>query len=96
METDSNGHVISKPLDLGNYTLHEIKAPKGYSLLTKPISFEITKDYLNIELSIENNKQGWYLPNTGGIGTTVFYALGIMVMLGSLTLYIRAKRSDLN
>lgn len=96
LETDSNGHVISKPLDLGNYTLHEIKAPKGYSLLTKPISFEITKDYLNIELSIENNKHGWYLPNTGGIGTTVFYALGIMVMLGSLTLYIRAKRSDLN
>ena len=38
------------------------------------------------------NKQGSILPSTGGIGTTIFYVVGVVLMLGAGVLLITKRR----
>ena len=47
--------MISKDLPIGNYTLVEIEAPKGYELLKDKIAVKIEKDTV-VEIKIENKK----------------------------------------
>ncbi|MDF9495711.1 SpaA isopeptide-forming pilin-related protein [Bacillus cereus] len=53
--TDEKGEMISKDLPIGNYTLVEIEAPKGYELLKDKITVKIEKDTV-VEIKIENKK----------------------------------------
>ncbi|QEL79334.1 choice-of-anchor A family protein [Bacillus sp. JAS24-2] len=53
--TDEKGEVISKDLLIGNYTVVEIEAPKGYELLKDKIAVKIEKDTV-VEIKIENKK----------------------------------------
>ncbi|MCR6787472.1 MULTISPECIES: SpaA isopeptide-forming pilin-related protein [Bacillus cereus group] len=53
--TDEKGEVISKDLPIGNYTLVEIEAPKGYELLKDKIAVKIEKDTV-VEIKIGNKK----------------------------------------
>ncbi|MBE5093800.1 SpaA isopeptide-forming pilin-related protein [Bacillus thuringiensis] len=53
--TNEEGEVISKDLPIGNYTLVEIEAPKGYELLKDKIAVKIEKDTV-VEIKIENKK----------------------------------------
>lgn len=73
----------------GVYYLEETKAPNGYNLLTRPVSFKVqngTASYLTSEGTIENNtitvpnSAGVELPNTGGVGTTMYTAGGLAMM----------------
>ncbi|MGA4464275.1 SpaA isopeptide-forming pilin-related protein [Bacillus bombysepticus] len=59
--TDEKGEMISKDLPIGNYTLVEIEAPKGFELLKDKIAVKIEKDTV-VEIKIENKK----LPNPTG------------------------------
>lgn len=45
-----------------------------------------------IQLTVEN-KTGAQLPSTGGMGTTIFYAAGIILMAGAVFFVIRRKRA---
>ena len=38
------------------------------------------------------NRQGSTLPETGGIGTTIFYVVGVVLMLGAGVLLITKRR----
>ena len=38
------------------------------------------------------NEQGMILPSTGGIGTTIFYVMGGVMVAGALILLITKKR----
>ncbi|GIN94212.1 hypothetical protein J6TS1_00820 [Siminovitchia terrae] len=91
--TDETGKVIFENLDWGEYKLVETKAPEGYRLLRKPIDVKITANELNVELNVENSKIGWELPESGGIGTTLFYALGAILMIISLVFLLKKKRT---
>ncbi|MED3319597.1 collagen binding domain-containing protein, partial [Bacillus wiedmannii] len=53
--TDEKGEAISKELPIGNYTLVEVEAPKGYELLKDKIAVKIEKDAV-VEIKIENKK----------------------------------------
>lgn len=53
--TNEEGEVISKDLAIGNYTLVEVEAPKGYELLKEKITVKVEKDAV-VEIKIGNKK----------------------------------------
>ncbi|MFY0137972.1 SpaA isopeptide-forming pilin-related protein [Bacillus cereus] len=59
--TNEEGEVISKDLAIGNYTLVEVEAPKGYELLKEKITVKVEKDAV-VEIKIGNKK----LPDSTG------------------------------
>lgn len=52
---------------------------------------EVTKDGDTFIVTIDN-KKGTSLPSTGGVGTTIFYILGSILMAGAATLLAVRKR----
>ncbi|WP_429682755.1 SpaA isopeptide-forming pilin-related protein [Bacillus mycoides] len=53
--TDKDGKAKVSDLSVGNYTLVEVEAPKGYEKLTNPIPFEITKGMISsVQLEVLN------------------------------------------
>ena len=85
----------------GTYYLTETKQPDGYNKLTSPVKIGITKDgkiTVGTEtITSENpvkveNKSGSLLPSTGGMGTTLFYIFGAILVIGSGVVLITKKR----
>ena len=101
--TDSTGRFKIQGLDSGVYYLKEITPPPGFNKLSS--SIQITIDSTGkVNASTEHpsgvseikvlNKTGAILPETGGMGTTVFYVSGFVLVLFALSLmiYFRIKR----
>ena len=84
----------------GTYYLEETKAPAGYNQLTAPVEVKINGGTTEADLSVTANvanSTGTLLPSTGGMGTTVFYVLGAVLVLGAVVLLVTKKRmSDAN
>ena len=98
--TDKKGAASFEGLANGIYYLVEIKAPDGYNKLEKPHKVEVTGGTTEAELSVTatvENSAGALLPSTGGMGTTIFYVLGAVLVVGAGVLLITKKRmSDAN
>jgi len=90
--TPADGKFVVKGLDADKYALEETVAPDGYNLLVEDVEFEIKT--ANVEQKIEN-KTGTELPSTGGIGTTIFYALGAVMVIGAGVLLVAKKRMSI-
>lgn len=73
----------------------ETGALNQVSLVTVNSSFNFTANSTNGVLQ-QNvvNKHGVVLPTTGGIGTTAFYVVGSLMVIGSLVALITKKRID--
>ena len=105
--TPSLGKITIKGLAAGKYYLTEIEAPKGYNKLNKDIEIEINSggaieykerdsmgagsvvsfdEFIKIE-----NKTGTVLPSTGGVGTTMMYIVGAVLLIGSGVILITKK-----
>ena len=103
---ETTGVFNIKGLDAGTYVLKETKVPAGYNKcddITIVISATheeaasgdsatttLTNSH-NITNDIEN-KSGSTLPETGGIGTTIFYVLGGMLVVCAVVLMVSKKR----
>ena len=87
------GEVVIKGLKHSTtYYLEEIKAPNGYNVLTSRQAIEVKED--NTAKANVVNKKGAVLPNTGAIGTTLFYLLGSVLLLVALVYTISKRRMN--
>ena len=101
-----NGMIEVEGLDADTYYLEETKAPGGYNKLAGPVKVEISRavtdegahmthtlkqDTTNVEKVEIENKSGTLLPITGGIGTTIFYVLGSILVIGAVVLLVTRK-----
>ena len=100
LTTDANGKIAIAGLDSDTYYLREVKAPAGYNILKDDVKVEITgatKDddgaltYATVVAKVEN-KSGTELPSTGGMGTTIFYAIGALLVVVAVVLLVTKKR----
>lgn len=103
LESASNGMININGLQSGTYYLKETKAPDGYNLLKDTIEIVVTgdsqsgkpiikvKNNVVEKVEVQNNK-GSLLPSTGGMGTTLIYVVGsILVLASGIVLFSKRK-----
>lgn len=99
-KTDADGIITWNEIPYGEYQIVETEAPKyidedgaveQYQKLRDPIDIKIDKDHKVIELQVENNKSGWIIPATGGIGTIFFTVVGLLLMVTAALIFFRKK-----
>ncbi len=101
VKTDENGEASFEGLANGTYYLVETKAPAGYNQLTEAQKVEVhdgehnapvtSETQLTVTAKVEN-QAGTLLPSTGGMGTTIFYVLGAVLVVGAGVLLVTKKR----
>lgn len=97
--TNDEGAASFDGLKDGTYYLEEVEAPAGYNLLKGPVPVTVnganatTADLssLTVTGNVENSS-GAELPETGGMGTTIFYVLGSVLILAAVVLLVTRKR----
>lgn len=94
--TGNNGEAFFEGLADGTYYLVETKAPAGYNQLTEAKDVMVTgsiTDATKLSVTAEvANSTGTLLPSTGGMGTTIFYVLGAVLVVGAGVLLVTKKR----
>ena len=101
--TNDEGVARFDNLAAGMYDLIETEAPAGYNKLTAPVkvTVPVVKDNSeekaavgpaeSVTTKVANNT-GSELPSTGGMGTTLFYVLGGLMMVGAAVVLVTKKR----
>ncbi len=103
----ADGTVTFKGLGVGEYTITETKTLPGYNTID-PIKFTLTfnaetktfeSDNDKVTVGTDNtldtsivNQKGSLLPSTGGIGTTIFYVVGGILVIGAGILLVTKRR----
>ena len=100
-----DGQVRIVGFDNGTYYLEETKSPEGYNQLTARQSFTIADGNLDAVFNDGIfstgsgvhvvNKTGSMLPETGGMGTTLFITIGAMMVMAAGCLLVTKKRMSM-
>lgn len=95
----TDGHFEINGLEAGTYYLKETEAPKGYNKIQKSIkvqilengSIKVDNNAITGDVKVQNNT-GSILPSTGGMGTTLIYVVGsILVLASGMVLFNKRK-----
>lgn len=98
--TDEAGLIKIRGLDNDKtYTLTETATLDGYNMLASDVTLTLKEDkgtaFADTTTDgwdlVENN-QGTVLPSTGGVGTTIFYILGVVLVAGCGVVLVSRKR----
>lgn len=106
--TPASGKVEVRGLDADEYVLHETEAPSGYNLLDEDITFQVNRETTfgsyrisaGDEIKVDTNeihvinKSGTLLPSTGGIGTTIFYIVGGLLIIAGVAYFIVRRKAN--
>lgn len=107
MKSGTDGAFNIVGLDTGSYILKETSVPAGYNKCDD-VKFTIEAKHaedadgasaettLTSDSTVSNtieNKKGATLPKTGGIGTTIFYVLGTVLVVGAGILLAVKRRT---
>jgi len=83
----------------GSYTLEEVTVPEGYNKIAASdpsLSFTIADDDYSDSNLIQSttviNNAGTELPSTGGIGTTIFYIVGAILVAGAAIILVTRRK----
>ena len=78
----------------GSYYFEETEAPEGFNKLTaRTDATTITDANATIRVT---NQSGTELPSTGGIGTTIFYIIGAILVIGAGVVLVTRRRMNAN
>ena len=107
--TDAAGHVSWEGLKAGTYFVIETAAPAGYRLDSNPVAVVLSSTAATLDNPMTDTKEEQYynkaeipntpgasLPSTGGIGTTIFYVAGIVLVLGAAAIIIACRKAEQN
>ena len=95
-KSGTDGYFKVTGLKAGAYQLIETKQPDGYAKLTKPVDFTIAANSTGETTKLETGKlqdnDGFTqvenkkitIPQTGGIGTIIFTAIGLAIMASAV------------
>ncbi len=98
--------------EAGTYYLVELTTSTGYNLLDGPVTVNIEDTSTDTVISHEvtyivngeeaegvvtvENHSGTVLPSTGGIGTTIFYIIGAILVVGAGVVLVTRRRMNAN
>ena len=91
--TDADGRILWKNLQSERYYLLEVIPPAGYLLSSAPgqtVDRSRVSDGI-LTVTVQNTA-GYELPNTGSVGTHLFTAAGLVLMLPCLLLLLKKRR----
>lgn len=110
--TGEDGKITFSGIAAGTYTLTETDTLSGYNLLDAPIIVAITPnvdDPSQATVAVTSgegtasgnvitivNQSGSVLPSTGGIGTTIFYIIGAILVIGAGVVLVTRRRMSAN
>ena len=103
--TDDNGKATVNGLTVGTYFFKEVVAPDGYSINPNDVQFTMIEkktndvttgvEAANASKIIMHDDKLSSLPETGGIGTTIFTIAGCVIMIAAAGLFFASrKKSD--
>ena len=106
----SDGKLTFTGLGAGEYTLTETETPAGYNTIAPisfTVGFDSTTAKFStgaedsVKVGTDNklyttieNQSGTVLPETGGIGTTIFYVVGAVLVAGAAIVLFAKKRAE--
>ena len=94
--TGADATALIIGLDRAQYMLKEVVVPAGYNKAPDTevdgLSKVDTADDSSHKITIENNK-GSELPSTGGVGTTIFYVVGGLLIIGAAIVLVARRKA---
>ena len=92
--TVASGNIVVWGVDSDTYYLEETVAPNGYNRLAD--KQEVTVAAANNTVADVLNQTGAELPSTGGMGTTIFYIIGAILVIGAGVVLVTRRRMNAN
>ena len=90
-------------LNAENYILEETQAPQGYNLLestvgnhkhAQQVTVATSSNTGAVQTATVEDGTGLTLPHTGGIGTTIFYIIGGILVIAGIAYFIVRRKAD--